>query len=98
MRRSSGNSSKDTTLKHPSIEDYASGRALQGIASRHGIPIGEVFEKGGSDLALDLELDRFVRYQALAVSSAWRHSRLKPLFSVACAGYRWLSEKVDFRN
>lgn len=65
-----GEFTEDTTLKHPSIEDYASGRALQGIASRHGTPIGEVFKNGDSDLPLGLELDRFVRYQALAVSSA----------------------------
>ncbi len=57
-------------LKHPSIEDYASGRALQSIAARHQAPIRDVFERGQREESLRSELDRFVRYQALAVSSA----------------------------
>jgi predicted NBD/HSP70 family sugar kinase len=57
-------------MKHPSLEDYASGRALQEIASRHGVPIANVFMHGRSDAPLASELDRFVRYQALAVSGA----------------------------
>jgi predicted NBD/HSP70 family sugar kinase len=60
----------DTELKHPTIEDYASGRALQAIASRHQAPIRDVFEMGRRNVSLGAELDRFVRYQALAVSSA----------------------------
>lgn len=59
-----------TMLKHPSIEDYASGRVLQTIASRHGVSIQNVFEIASRSEPLTAELDRFVRYQALAVSAA----------------------------
>lgn len=65
-----GENTEDTALKHPSTEDYASGRALQAIASRHGAPIRDVFEIGRRSAPLGSELDRFVRYQALAVTSA----------------------------
>jgi predicted NBD/HSP70 family sugar kinase len=57
-------------LKHPSIEDYASGRALQAIAVRHDVPIAKVFVAAERNPELSAALDRFVRYQALAVSSA----------------------------
>jgi allose kinase len=65
-----GEPAGDAELKHPSIEDYASGRALQAIAARHQTPIRDVFERGQRDASLGSALDRFVRYQALAVSSA----------------------------
>ncbi len=57
-------------LKHPSFEDYASGRALQAIAIRHGVPIADVFLKAPAHASLASDLDRFVRYQALAVAAA----------------------------
>ncbi len=56
--------------QHPSIEDYASGRALQAIAARHNVPIAEIFTAATHHPVLAAELDRFVRYQALAVNAA----------------------------
>ncbi|NBB09830.1 ROK family protein [Pseudomonas sp. SLFW] len=57
-------------LKHPSIEDYASGRALQAIAQRYRVPVEALFETDSEPTQLTLALDNFIRHQALVVSAA----------------------------
>jgi allose kinase len=52
------------------LEAYASGRALQRIADRYGVAIDRIFCQPGSNAPLAHELDRFVRYQAIAVGIA----------------------------
>lgn len=54
-------------LRDDCLEAYASGRALQTIADRYDVPIGEVFRAGANHADLAAELDRFVLFQALAV-------------------------------
>jgi allose kinase len=58
------------SLKHPSIEDYASGRALQAIAQQHQVPVEALFDMDSKTLPLTCALDDFVRHQALVVSAA----------------------------
>nr|WP_314578117.1 ROK family protein [uncultured Pseudomonas sp.] len=57
-------------LKHPSIEDFASGRALQSIADRHEVRIDELFTTNNGNALLAADLDGFLRHQALVVSAA----------------------------
>jgi allose kinase len=52
------------------LEAYCSGRVLQRIADRHGVPIGDLFATFGDTAALADELATFVRYQAFAVGCA----------------------------
>ncbi|HTJ92111.1 MAG TPA: ROK family protein [Pararobbsia sp.] len=54
-------------LREDCLEAYASGRALQVIADKYGMPIGEAFRIGPSDPLIQADLDQFVLYQALAV-------------------------------
>ncbi len=58
------------SLKHPSIEDYASGRALQTIAQQHQVPVKALFDADLKTTHLTCALDDFVRHQALVVSAA----------------------------
>lgn len=52
------------------LEAYASGRALQGIAERHGVAIDGIFRAAEANVALADELAVFVRCQAFAVGMA----------------------------
>ncbi|HEX4766674.1 MAG TPA: ROK family protein [Lichenihabitans sp.] len=52
------------------LEAYASGRALQEIADRHGEAIGTVFSATARKPALADEMALFVRHQAFAVATA----------------------------
>jgi predicted NBD/HSP70 family sugar kinase len=65
-----GEHDEPAVLKHPSFEDYASGRALQAIAIQHEVRIADVFLTAPTHAPLASDLDRFVRYQALAVGAA----------------------------
>lgn len=52
------------------LESYASGRALQGIAERHGVAVESIFLAGECNHSLAEEISRFIRYQAIAVGMA----------------------------
>jgi allose kinase len=56
--------------RQPTIEDCASGRALEHIATRHAEPVANVFGAATGKPELAAELERFVQYQALAVDTA----------------------------
>ena len=57
-------------MRKDALEGYVSGRALQLIADRHGVPIDVVFNSGADLPALALELDTFVRDQAFVIGTA----------------------------
>jgi len=52
------------------LEAHASGRALQAIAGRHGVPIDSIFLASGHSPSLADDLSRFIRHQAMAVGMA----------------------------
>ncbi|WP_109477824.1 ROK family protein [Paraburkholderia sp. C35] len=52
------------------LEAFASGRALQAIAGRHGVAIDSVFLASRYKPSLEDELARFVQYQAVAIGTA----------------------------
>ncbi|RWD63471.1 ROK family protein, partial [Mesorhizobium sp.] len=52
------------------LETYVSGRALEVIAERYGVPVTQVFVQSGSIPGLGADIDRFVRDQALAIGTA----------------------------
>ncbi|BCF93778.1 ROK family protein [Paraburkholderia largidicola] len=52
------------------LEAHASGRALQAIAGRHGVPIDSIFLASGHSPLLADDLSRFIRHQAMAVGMA----------------------------
>ncbi|WP_167306625.1 ROK family protein [Paraburkholderia steynii] len=52
------------------LEAHASGRALQAIAARHGVPIDSIFLASAYSASLADDLSRFIRHQAMAVGMA----------------------------
>lgn len=59
-------------LRKDGLENYVSGRALQLIAERHGVPLPTIFEaaRGGANTELSAEIERFVQEQAVAIGIA----------------------------
>ena len=55
-------------LPEDCLEAYASGRALQEIAQKYQRPIGSLFQGAEASASLEEDLNRFVTYQAFAVS------------------------------
>lgn len=53
------------------LEAYVSGRVLRSIADRHGVPVAEVFLRADGASALQVDIDAFVRDQAIAVGIAF---------------------------
>lgn len=53
------------------LEAYVSGRVLSAIATRHRVPIADVFLHADAIPALEADLDAFVRDQALAIGTAF---------------------------
>lgn len=57
-------------LRTDCLETYVSGRALEVIAERYGVPVTEVFVQSLRIPGLGADIDRFVRDQALAIGTA----------------------------
>ncbi|MBZ9990207.1 ROK family protein [Mesorhizobium sp. BH1-1-5] len=57
-------------LRTDCLETYVSGRALEVIAARHGVPVTEIFVQSRRIPELRADVDRFVRDQALAIGTA----------------------------
>lgn len=57
-------------LRPDCLETYVSGRVLAEIASRHQVPINQVFMRAADDPALRQDVDAFIRDMAMAVATA----------------------------
>ncbi|WP_296745757.1 ROK family protein [Mesorhizobium sp.] len=57
-------------LRTDCLETYVSGRALEVIAARHGVPVTQVFVQSQRIPGLGADVDRFIRDQALAIGTA----------------------------
>lgn len=64
-----GEGRKLSGMRTDCLEAYVSGRVLRDIASRHDVPIGEVFLRTGADLRADV--DNFLEDQAIAIGIAF---------------------------